>query len=170
MDTTAGKNTGAHLIRTNSQNKRLHYWLGVLNVSAENKAEMVYAHTNGRENRSCAMRPDECEEMIKSLKRMANGLNAGSYRGKHHPPASSGLQPPPPKEEDKGNRMRRKVISIGHELGWKLENGKIDMKRVNEFCLKRGHGHKLLNDYEVKELPKLITQFEQLLKTEYAKR
>lgn len=170
MDKTAGKTTGTHLIRTQSQNRRLHYWLGVLKVSAENKAEMVYAHTNGRENRSCALRPEECEEMIKSLKRMANGLAAGSYKGKHQ----EGTSTPPfvPKDgekDDRANKMRRKVISIGHELGWKKENGKIDMVRVNEFCVKRGHGHKSLNEYNVKELPKLITQFEQLIKSQYAK-
>lgn len=175
MDETTGKTTGTHLIRTQSQNRRLHYWLGVLNVSAENKAEMVHSFTNGRETSSNALRPDECEAMINGLKKMANGLSAGAYKGKHGGPpttplrGTSGPLRRTSNEEEKGNRMRRKVISIGHELGWKKENGKIDMVRVNEFCVKRGHGHKTLNEYSLKELPKLITQFEQLLKSQYAK-
>lgn len=57
-------------------------------------------------------------------------------------------------------KMQRKILSLAHEQNWKMFDGKIDMKRVNDWCIKYGYLHKKLNDYTESELPTLVTQFE----------
>ena len=64
-------------------------------------------------------------------------------------------------EEKKAETMRRKIISMAHELHWQIPGTtRIDMRRVDEWCLKFGYGKKKLNQYLYSELPKLLTQFE----------
>lgn len=63
-------------------------------------------------------------------------------------------------ELDKANIMRRKIISMAHELAWKTAGGKIDMKRIDAWCVKYGYLSKALNKYTLTELPKLVTAFE----------
>ena len=68
-------------------------------------------------------------------------------------------------------RQRRKLIGMAHTMGWEIANvadpmkPKADMNRINNWCVKFGLGHKPLNDYNEKELPKLLTQFEAVLKS-----
>lgn len=65
------------------------------------------------------------------------------------------------KSIDSSHKMRRRIIKMAHEMGWKLkDSSKIDIERVNEWCVKFGYGHKPLNDYSPVELPKLVSQFE----------
>ncbi|WP_317899452.1 hypothetical protein [Aurantibacillus circumpalustris] len=146
------------MIRTLSQNKILHYQLGKLNIPSDVKEDLVMQFTNGRETRSSAMKPEECQALINHLnvviKQMVKVVEV----------------PKPVWENSPENRMRKKVLSICHEMGWKLPSGKIDMNRVNDFCEKRGHKHCKLNFYKVDELPELVTQFEKVLKAYYAKR
>ena len=57
--------------------------------------------------------------------------------------------------------MRKKIISMAHEMGWHLEGSvKINMDRVNQWCETYGYLHKRLNQYSYAELPGLISQFE----------
>lgn len=69
-------------------------------------------------------------------------------------------------ENDKSQKQRRRIISMCHEMGLKTSTGTIDMTKVNALVAKYGHknkaGHKVLNDYTVEELPKLVTQFERM--------
>ncbi|WP_145859076.1 hypothetical protein [Pedobacter suwonensis] len=59
--------------------------------------------------------------------------------------------------------MQRKILSMAHEKGWKLPGGKINMAKVNGWCMKYGVPvHKPFNDYTVAELPALVTQFEKM--------
>jgi len=64
------------------------------------------------------------------------------------------------KKIDKADVMRKKCIAFAHQMRWELPDGKIDMMRVNTFCIERGYLKKPLNDYAPKELALLITQFE----------
>lgn len=65
------------------------------------------------------------------------------------------------KSLDGSHKMRRKIISMAHELGWKIPGTKkIDMDAINEWCKKYGFGKKELNEYTEQELPKLVTQFQ----------
>ena len=60
-------------------------------------------------------------------------------------------------------KMKRKVLALAHEMGWEKDGGKVDMKRVDGYCQTRGHARKPFNDYTVKELPKLIQQFQRMV-------
>jgi hypothetical protein len=158
-------------MRTAWQNRILHALLGKLNIDQELKEDLVLQYTNGREKRSSGLTVEECNALIGFLKRQAG-------ERPHAAQASSALtgtssNPSTPLRGQGGGKdpkkMQYKCLSICHEMGWKLPNGKIDIARVDEFCLKRGHAHKKLNKYEYKELPLLITQFEKMLREFYAK-
>ena len=70
------------------------------------------------------------------------------------------LQPQSPKA--KGDRMRKKIISMAHELGWRNAEGRADMARINRWCEQYGYLHKPLNAYQLHELPHLVTCFEEM--------
>lgn len=59
------------------------------------------------------------------------------------------------------NQMRRKIISCCRECGWS-NNGKADMARINAWVLKYGYLGKPLMEYNSNELPKLVTQAENM--------
>jgi hypothetical protein len=66
-------------------------------------------------------------------------------------------------KEDKADKMRKKIISMAREMRWEIISEgktKADIKRINDWCLKFGYLHKSLNQYTEAELPKLVTQFE----------
>jgi hypothetical protein len=75
------------------------------------------------------------------------------------------------------DRMRNKILSMAHEMGWNLTPGpspqerggmqkpKIDMAHVNAWCTRHGYLHKPLDDYTHSELPKLVSQFEEVYKS-----
>lgn len=141
--------------RTSSQNAQLHALVAKLGIDPELKSELVTRFTNGREQSSAQMEVMECQRLINHL----NSLGKSQQQLK-------GVD----KGYDPANRMRRKVLSICHEIGWELPNGEIDWLRLNEYLNKYGYLHKPLNDYAYAELPTLVTQFENLLKSKYAKR
>jgi len=67
------------------------------------------------------------------------------------------------KEPTAKERMQRKILSMAHEQGWKLPGSKINMAKVNAWCMKYGAPvHKPFNDYNEIELPALVTQFEKM--------
>lgn len=71
-------------------------------------------------------------------------------------------------KKKRADKMRKKIISMAHECGWHtLINGKwiIDMNRLNAWMLKSSYLHKRLDEYNYKELPLLVTQFEQVYKS-----
>lgn len=65
---------------------------------------------------------------------------------------------------EKLNRMRHKIFAIAYEMHW-VKNGKPDYERINNWCVKYGYLHKPLNDYNEKELPTLVSQFEEVYKS-----
>ena len=116
------------MIRTILQNGQLHVLLNKLKIDAEGKAGMVSQYTNGRTDRSSKMTIDECQLLINQLNHDASPRNGES------------------------DKLRKKIISMCHEMGWELEGGKADMNRINQFCIKTGYLHKGLNDYQYDEL------------------
>jgi len=133
------------MLRTPHQNKQLFAILNKLGIDTEGRAELVYNATNGRTKSSADLGYQECLRLIQSLNGEAN------------------------EEARKANRMRKKVLSICYEMGW-TKNGAIDWELLNGFLTKYGYLHKPLNNYNNKELPTLLTQFENILKTYYAQR
>lgn len=142
--------------RTVTQNKQLHAIIGKLKISSEHKQELIYQYTKGRSSSSADLTIPEAQALINNLNHLLRN---------EKPPVT----PPKLKQANSANAMRRKILSVCHEMGWK-ENGRLDWTRINGFLLKYGHLKKNLNDYTQAELPVLVTQFEKLLKDYYAKR
>lgn len=140
------------MTRTKEQSQRLYAIFARLGIDQEAKEDMVYKHTNGRTNKTSAMTYLECDSMIKTL----NEVGQNKRQVMASPPPSGPAQ-----------RMRRKILSICHELGWEKPGGAIDWKILDDFMINRSYLHKLLNDYTEAELPKLVTQFEDILKKHY---
>ena len=78
---------------------------------------------------------------------------------------------------DPCHKMRGKILSHAHELGWHKKDAqgnlirdpttnkpKIDFDRVNEWCTKYGYLHKKLDRYTYEELTKLVWQFKEAYK------
>lgn len=115
-----------------------------LNIDKEVKAYMVEGFSNGRCTSTKELFTDEALMMIKHLKSLD-------------------------KDEVVAEKMRRKIISMAHELGWYFPSPpgeglgvrqKVDVQRIDQWCLKYGYIKKKLDSYTKNELPKLITQFE----------
>ena len=79
--------------------------------------------------------------------------------------------------DDPCHKMRGKILSHAHELGWHkkdkhgvtirdpaTQKAKIDFDRVNDWCVNFGYLHKRLDKYTYEELPKLVWQFQQAYK------
>lgn len=100
------------------------------------KKEMTLGFSGGRTDTTTDLTPEEARAYIKYLK----------------------SQDP---DEVKAEKMRKKIISMAHELGYRKPGTKeVDMKKLDEWCVKYGYKHKKLNRYLVDELPLLVTQFE----------
>lgn len=55
--------------------------------------------------------------------------------------------------------MRNKILSMAHEMQWKLPSGKIDMERVDAWCIKYTAAHQPFNEINDKHLPKVVSVF-----------
>lgn len=126
--------------RTKAQNARLFTLLGKLRLGEDERHELAFAFSDGRTSSTRELRAYECNNLIHHLEKML----------KAHP------------EEVKHYNMRRKVFSLAHQLGWELPNGKVDMVRLNGFCLKRTACKKPLLAMTVKELVAVVTQLENI--------
>ncbi len=104
------------------------------------KKILVLSHTDGRTDTSKDMYFHEANDLIKSLK---------------------DRDP----DEAKAERMRRVIISFAHQSGYRFPNtNRVDMKRLDGWCVKYGKFHKKLNQHNYKELVELITQFKEVYK------
>nr|WP_067054106.1 hypothetical protein [Mucilaginibacter sp. L294] len=121
---------------TPAQNSTIGYLISRLRLDPDTKEELIYTHTDGRTTSIRALYKHEAIKVIQSL--------------------TSGESAP----QSPANKMRRKVLSMAHELGWKIPDGKIDMERINAWCNKYGHVKRNLDKYTENELPELVTQFE----------
>ena len=103
--------------------------------NAGNKEDMIAGFTGGRTTSVRELLPEETVAVIRYL----NKLDP-NYKG--------------------SERMRRKIISMAHEMQWRhIGSVKIDMGRVDGWCITFGFGKKKLDAYTYEELPKLVTQF-----------
>lgn len=70
----------------------------------------------------------------------------------------------------RSNMMRRRIYSMCYTLGWvKYDETEkryiVDKDRLDGWLIKFGYLHKDLQQYEYRELPKLVTQFENFMKS-----
>lgn len=146
------------MFRNKQQNKALHALITDLGIDQETKEELVYQFTKGRESSSSKMLVFECQALINHLNVLKNEAHATNRRVTNQTVSSA--------DKAKSQKMRRKILSTCHEMNWR-KNGALDWPRINAFLLKSGYLQKPLNDYTAQELPKLVTQFDQVLKSYY---
>lgn len=120
---------------TGQQIKYVRYLLTKAGL-IDQKDEVVLAITEGRTSHLRDMTQDETQALIKSLGEDENQAIKG--------------------------RMVRKVLSMAHEMGWETEGGKVNMERVNAWCLKYTSNKKTLDQLSLKELPAVVTAFEKV--------
>ncbi len=137
--------------RNKEQNKQIHSLLSKLRIDLDTKKDMVYQITEGRVMSTSQMTYAEADMMIRFLKQLSG--EATTY----------------PSKKDDAQKMRRKIFSICHDIGWEDDKGAVDKKRLEDWLLKYGYLHKVLMDYTLQELPALLTQFENIQKSEYKK-
>ena len=121
-----------------NQLRAIHALLGEHGLRDE-KESIVEAFTGGRTTHSSKMSGKEAAALIGHLKSL-NPVN------------------------NRADKMRNKILSMAHEMQWEKE-GKVDMEHLNNWCLSKSYLKKKLDDYEYNELPKLVTQFEQVYKS-----
>lgn len=139
-------------LSNNYQKIELHRYLYRLKIDEDLKRELISQYTKGCETSSTKMTWKECENLITYLRNTYNKIKPGDT------PVCVA-----------SDRMRKKILSICHEMNWRKES-KIDWDHLNSWLKKYGYLHKSLNAYKKEELPKLVTQFENLLTDYYAKR
>lgn len=150
------------MFRNKEQNKRLHLLLaknGIDRSTVEGREiyeDMIYAASNGRTKSSSKLLINECQGLINNLEVLKN---------QKKPSGASQIENTPE------NKQRRKILSICREMGgeW-FKNGSYNWKHIDEWLMKYGYLHKKLNKYSADELPKLVTQFQNMLLKPYAKR
>jgi len=113
------------------------------------KDEIVSRFTNGRTTSSREMNTEEIIKANDCIELMIGG-------------------PVPGEDFKKGERMRRRIMSLCHQYGYtkfNVEMGKhiVDLERLDAWMLKYGYLHKSLNNYKYKELPRLVGQFQRVV-------
>lgn len=124
-------------------NRRLHMLLAQNRMMGQ-KAQLIEGATNGRSTSSKDLTVDEARSLISYLRTLPNA------------------------QQERAEKMRRKIISMAHEMGWHtLVAGRwiADMARLNDWMVKSSYLHKPINRYSYNELPKLVTQFEAVYKS-----
>ncbi len=117
----------------------IHVLLNQLGMAdKEVKAELAFTYSAGRTSSTSELNQDEVKALINFLKKEAK-------------------QPDSPKE-----KMVRKILSMAHEMRWELPGGKVDMNRLNDWCVKYGYKHKPLDQHTESELSLIVTQFERM--------
>lgn len=142
---------------TAKQVKYIQTMIGKLGLREE-KATLVHEISGGKASHVNELSFSEASQLIVHLKKSSQ-----SFKPKIKP------HPNPPQREGKSQKMFNSIIRMGHQLGWKLESGKIDMSKINAWCMSHGYLHKPMNDYTHAELPRLVQQFTMMFE-EYIKR
>lgn len=127
--------------QTPEQLKSIHTLFSIAGIKEkEDKQSVISAYTNKRTSSSKEMSFEESAALIGHLKTFDV-------------------------KDKKADKMRKKIISMAHEMNWRKEGTKqIDMSRINNWCKKFGSLHKTLDSHTYEELPALVTQFEKLYK------
>jgi len=137
VDHTCGKELNQI---TPQQLKCANTLVSQLGIDKEAKGVMIMGFTGGRSDSSKELTYNEAAAFIKHLK----GLD----------PNKAGAE-----------KMRNKILYYAHEMGWHIKGTtKIDMQRVDNWCLTKGYIKRKLDNYSYEELPKLVSQFEAVYK------
>jgi len=110
----------------------------------DEKESIVSAFTAGRTKSVRAMTFHEAKALISHLKSMDE-------------------------KENSSTKMRNKILTLAHEMGWQKRTPSgvtmIDMNHVNNWMRSKSYLKKELDEYTYNELPKLVSQFEEVYRT-----
>lgn len=120
---------------TKAQNGAIGGMVAKMKLTKDAKAALIFSFSDGRTETTPELYFEEAHALIKWLKEELK-------------------LPDTPKD-----RMARAILSLAHEMNWRIK-GKVDINRVNTWCIKYGYLHKKFNDYDETELPTLLTQFQ----------
>jgi len=114
--------------------------------------DIVYAASDGTTENSAELSELQIDDLIEYLE------NYGEEK-----PTRSGVA-------YNGQRMRRRILSMCYSIGWTRFDADqkrhvVDMERLDGWLRKYSHLHKALNDYKYDELPVVVHQFENLMKS-----
>lgn len=125
---------------TLSQITAIHTLLSKQGLKDE-KRSIVLSFTAGRTDSVKEMRNEEAAALIGHLKSMDP-------------------------EEKSADKMRNKILSMAHEMGWRIPGTtKVDMNHINGWMRSKSYLKKDLDTYRYAELPKLVSQFEEVYKS-----
>lgn len=65
---------------------------------------------------------------------------------------------------DATSKMKRKILSMAHEMRWETAAGNVDFKKLNAWCVKYTPSHTDFNGIPAKYLPKVVSVFEKMYK------
>jgi len=126
---------------TNSEQLKAIYTLLKKNHIGDEKESIVSAFTANRTKHVSEMYGKEAAALIGHLK----SLDVTDVRSE---------------------KMRNKILSMAHEMNWRIKGTeKVNMEHVNNWCKTYGYGKKSLDEYQYNELPRLVTQFEEVYKS-----
>mgnify|MGYP007026480074 CR=1 FL=1 len=123
------------------QNNRLFGLLAKLGLGGDDRADLCRQFSAGRTSSSRELLAPEADLLIAHLERLAEHGEPGKLY-----------------------RMRRKVYSLAHELGWERPDGTVDVQRLDAWCMHFGRTKKDFHEHTLAELRDLITQLEIVLR------
>jgi hypothetical protein len=112
---------------------------------ADHKRGLIETYSHGRETSTKELYVNEAGELKEDLQKMLSGNNSES--------------------RIKANDKRRLMLHYAHEMMWELPGGKVDMARVNGWCVNYGRYHKALMEHSLEELSYLLVQFEKVYRS-----
>ena len=119
----------------------------------DEKDALVLAYTNNRTKSSKEMKYQEAQGLIDHL---------NNATGNTPSPQNAEREIAKAREQ----KMKKKIFAMCHEMAWYVEGTrKIDIDRLNNWCLKYGIYVKPLDKHTYEELPVLVTQFEKVYKS-----
>lgn len=121
--------------------KRLFFLLKKMSIEDQRK-ELVWEYSGERTSSTKYLRKYEFERLVEDLQNQYDDMNR--------------------KERNAADRMRKKFFHYAHLLGWETKPGELDYDRINGWLKKYGYLHKGINEYSIEELPRLISQIQQL--------
>ncbi len=168
-----------------AQNKRLHGLLNLLGMMEDKKALVLYFSAK-RTDSARELEPHQAAALIEHLAAdaRARGLEADTgvagppapppapvapaAKRRGRPPGTAKPKPTMVPTAEQAQKMRRKIFAIGRALGWLSGNSPEDLAmnsaKLDTFLSEHGYLKKPLRYFSPAELPKLVSQFEQIQK------
>jgi hypothetical protein len=121
---------------TKKKNMMIGFLCTRLKMDKEMKEDMIYSHTNGRSCSTKDLFENEAGALIQFL------VNQSALP-----------------QDDKW-KMKRKMLSLAHDLHWEVAGGRVDMERVNAWCIRHTGAKKPLDKLSYTELVSAVTGLE----------